>query len=168
MPSDELSNLVGNVEALLRQLAALHETYGAALAELAVVDWQTLGRQGHLAGTPRLGIERTIEDARNVLNNGREALALVLQQAGDPELVANPDLDILGRLRAVIRLYADTPNDVRNRCQRLTAWLTAIAQAQQQAGKPPLTDRIAWPLAAEPTSLDFGACPGPDSGSSPE
>ena len=145
MPSDELSNLVENVEALRRQLDALHETYGAALAELAAVDWQGLGREGHLAGTPRLAIERTIEDARNVLSSGREALALVLQQAVDPEMVANPDLDIPGRLRAVIRLYADTPNDMRNRCQRLTAWLTAIAQAQQRAGETPLTARIIWP-----------------------
>ena len=63
-------------------------------------------------------------------------------------MVANPDLDIPGRLRAVIRLYADTPNDLRNRCQRLTAWLTAIAQAQQQGGRTPLTDGIAWPDAA--------------------
>ena len=145
MPSDEFSDLVRNVEALLRQLDALHETYGPALAELAAVDWQALGREGHLVGTPRLAIERTIEDARNVLSSGREALALMLQQAADPEMVANPDLDIPGRLRAVIRLYADTPNDMRNRCQRLTAWLTAIAQSQQQSGVTPLTDRIAWP-----------------------
>ena len=113
MPSDELGDLAGNVEALRRQLDALHETYGGALAELAAVDWQALGRQGRLAGTPRLAIERTIEDARNVLSAGREALALVLQQAADPEMVANPDLDIPGRLRAVIRLYTDTPNDLR-------------------------------------------------------
>ena len=148
MPSDELSDLMENVEALLRQLDALHETYGQALAELAAVDWQALGREGHLVGTPRLAIERTIEDARNVPSSGREALALVLQQAADPEVVANPDLDIPGRLRAVIRLYADTPNDARNRCQRLTAWLTAIAQSQQQSGVTPLMDRIAWPPAA--------------------
>lgn len=145
MPSDVFSDLVESVEALLRQLTALHDTYGAALAELAAVDWRALGREGHLAGTPRLAIERTIEDAHNVLNGGREALALVMQQAADPEMVANPDLDIPGRLRAVIRLYTDTPNDLRNRCQRLTGWLTAIAQAQQQAGVPPLTDQIAWP-----------------------
>jgi hypothetical protein len=151
MFSDELSDLVDNVEALLHQLDALHETYGSPLAELAAMDWRELGRQGHLAGTPRLAIERTIEDARNVLSSGREALALMLQQAADPEMVANPDLDIPGRLRAVIRLYADTPNDVRNRCQRLTAWLAAITQAQQQAGGTPLTDRIAWPHTAPPS-----------------
>ncbi len=145
MPSDKFSDLVENVEALLCQLDALHETYGAALAELAAVDWQALGRQGHLAGTPRLAIERTIEDARSVLSNGRVTLALVLQQAADPEMVANPDLDIPSRLQAVIRLYTDTPSDVRNRCQRVTAWLAAIVQAQQQTGVPPLTDRIAWP-----------------------
>ena len=148
MPSDELGDLAGNVEALRRQLDALHDTYGAALVELAAVDWRELGSEGYLAGTPRLAIERTIEDARNVLSAGREALALVLRQAADPEMIANPDLDIPGRLRAVIRLYTDTPNDLRNRCQRLTTWLTAIAQAQQQAGEPPLTDRVAWPDAA--------------------
>lgn len=147
MPSDELSSLVENVEALRRQLDTLHGTFGAALGELAAVDWQALGRDGLLAGTPRLAIERTIEDARNVLSSGREALALVLQQAGNSEMVANPDMDIPGRLRAVIRLYADTPNDLRNRCQRLTTWLAAIAQTQQQAGEQPLTDRIAWPHA---------------------
>ncbi len=145
MPSDKFSDLVENVEALLCQLDALHETYGAALAELAAVDWQALRRQGHLAGTPRLAIERTIEDARSVLSNGRVTLALVLQQAADPEMVANPDLDIPSRLQAVIRLYTDTPSDVRNRCQRVTAWLAAIVQAQQQTGVPPLTDLIAWP-----------------------
>lgn len=148
MPSDAFSDLVDNVEALRRQLDALHETYGAALTALAAVDWQALGRQGHLAGTPRLAIERTIEDARNVLNSGREALALVLRQAGDPAIIANPDLDISGRLRAVLRLYADTPSDMRNRCQRLNAWLTAIARAQEQAGASPLTDQIAWPDGA--------------------
>lgn len=148
MPSDELRGLTENVEALRRQLDTLHETYGAALTELAAVDWQALGREGHLAGTPRLAIERTIEDAQNVLRNGREALALVLQQAADPEVVANPDLDIPGRLRAVVRLYTDTPSDVHNRCQRLSAWLTAIAQAQRQAGQSPLMDRIAWPDTA--------------------
>lgn len=148
MPSDELNGLMESVEALLRQLGALHDTYGAALAELAAVDWQAVGRAGHLAGTPRLAIERTIEDAQNVLRNGREALALVLQQAVDPKMVANPDLDIPGRLRAVVRLYTDTPSDVRNRCQRLNAWLTAVAQAQQQAGQSPLTSRIAWPDTA--------------------
>lgn len=146
MSSDELNDLVGNVEALRRQLDALYESYGGALAELAAVDWRELGREGYLAGTPRLAIERTIEDARNVLSSGREALALVLKQAADPEMVDNPDLDVPARLRAVIRLYADTPNDVRNRCQRLTAWLTAIAQAQ--AGEAPLTGRVTWPDTA--------------------
>jgi hypothetical protein len=162
MPSDKFSDLVGNVEALLRQLDALHETYGPALAELAAVDWQALGREGHLVGTPRLAIERTIEDARNVLSSGREALTLVLQQAADPEMVANPDLDIPGRLRAVIRLYADTPNDARNRCQRLTAWLAAIAQAQQQAGAPSLTARIIWPHTLS-KERQPGLDPGPES-----
>jgi ABC-type transporter Mla subunit MlaD len=148
MPSDELQALLDSVEGLLRQLDELQETYGAALAELAVVDWQALARDGHLGGTPRLAIERTIDDARNVLSSGGEALARVMQQAGDPEMVANPDLDIPGRLRAVIRLYNDTPNDLRNRCQRLTTWLATITQSQQEAGVASLTDRIAWPGSA--------------------
>ena len=145
MPSDELGALLNDVDDLRRQLDALRGTYGGALAELAVVDWQALAHDGHLGGTPRLAIERTIEDARNVLHSGLEALALVMQQAADPEVVANPDLDILGRLRAVIRLYSDTPNDLRNRCQRLTAWLTTIAQSQREAGLSSLADRITWP-----------------------
>ena len=148
MPSDDLRALLDNVEALLHQLDALQETYGRALAQLAVVDWQALARDGHLGGTPRLAIERTIDDARNVLSSGREALALVMQQASDPEKVANPDLDIPGRLRAVIRLYNDTPNDLRNRCQRLTTWLATIGQSQQQGGAPLLTDHIDWPGSA--------------------
>ena len=148
MPSDELQVLLDNVEGLLHQLDALQESHGGALAELAIVDWQALARDGHLGGTPRLAIERTIDDARNVLSSGREALTLVMQQAADPEIVANPDLDIPGRLRAVIRLYSDTPNDLHNRCQRLTSWLASIGQSQRQAGAPPLTDRIAWPGSA--------------------
>ena len=148
MPSDELQVLLDNVEGLLHQLDALQESHGGALAELAIVDWRALDRDGHLGGTPRLAIERTIDDARNVLSSGREALTLVMQQAADPEIVANPDLDIPGRLRALIRLYSDTPNDLHNRCQRLTAWLASIGQSQRQAGAPPLTDRIAWPGSA--------------------
>ena len=148
MPSDELQALLDNVGGLLHQLDRLQESYAGALAELAAVDWGTLARDGHLGGTPRLAIERTIDDARNVLSSGREALALVMQQAADPEMVANPDLDIPGRLRAVIRLYSDTPNDLRNRCQRLTTWLATIGHSQQQAGAPLLTDRIAWPGSA--------------------
>ena len=146
MPSDELSNSGGKCGSV----ACANSTHCTKRTGRHWRNWplsigKRLGREGHLAGTPRLAIERTIEDARNVLSSGREALALVLQQAGDPEMVANPDLDIPGRLRAVIRLYADTPNDMRNRCQRLTAWLTAIAQAQQRAGETPLTARIIWP-----------------------
>ena len=145
MASDELAPLLDSVEDLLRQLDALEDAYGGALAQLALVDWQALARAGQLGGTPRLAIERTIEDARNVLSSGREALALVTQQAADPEIVANPDLDIPGRLRAVIRLYCDTPNDLRNRCQRLANWLETIRQSQRQAGSASLTDHIAWP-----------------------
>ena len=148
MPADELQALLDSVEALLHQLDTIQATYGGALAELAIVDWQLLARDGHLGDTPRLAIERTIDDARNVLRSGREALTLVMQQAANPEMVANPDLDIPGRLRAVIRLYSDTPNDLRNRCQRLTTWLTTIAQSQKQAGDQSLADRIAWPGSA--------------------
>ena len=148
MSSDELRALLDSVEGLLHQLNALQETYGGALAELAIADWQALARDGHLGGTPRLAIERTIDDARNVLSSGREALALMMQQAADPEMVANTDLDIPGRLRAVIRLYSDTPNDLRNRCQRLSTWLATIGQSLQRAGAPSLTDQIAWPGSA--------------------
>ncbi|MDE0205022.1 MAG: hypothetical protein OXP66_03185 [Candidatus Tectomicrobia bacterium] len=145
MASHELAPLLDSVEGLLRQLDALEEAYGGALAQLAIVDWQALARDGHLGGTPRLAIERTIEDARNVLSSGREALALVTRQAADPEIAANPDLDIPGRLRAVIRLYNDTPSDLHNRCRRLTNWLETIRQSQRQAGSASLTDHIAWP-----------------------
>ena len=145
MSAHELTDLTAAVQALLSQLDEFHETYGGALAELSALDWRALAREGHLGATPRLAIERTIEDARNVLNSGREAMALVMEQAGDPEMIANPDLDIPGRLRAVIRLYNDTPNDLRNRFRRLTTWLTAIVQSQQQAEAPSLASLIAWP-----------------------
>ena len=145
MSVDELTDLTATVQALLNQIDEFHETYDGALAELATLDWRGLAREGHLGTTPRLAIERTIEDARNVLNSGREAMALVLEQARDPEMIANPDLDIPGRLRAVIRLYSDTPNDLRNRFRRLTTWLTAIVQSQQQAEAPSLANRVAWP-----------------------
>ena len=148
MSIEELTDLTANVQTLLSQFDQFHETYGGALAELAALDWRALASEGHLGGTPRLAIERTIEDARNVLSSGRETMALVMQQAGDPEMVANPDLDIPGRLRGVIRLYSDTPNDLRNRFRRLTTWLATIVQSQQQAGAPSLADRIAWPDSA--------------------
>lgn len=148
MTSDELAPLLDSVDGLLRQLDGLEEVYGEALAQLAIVDWQALARDGHLGGTPRLAIERTIEDARNVLHSGREALALVTQQAADPKMVANPDLDVPGRLRAVIRLYNDTPSDLHNRCQRLTNWLETVRRSQREAGSAPLTDHIAWPGSA--------------------
>ena len=96
MSEDELTDLTAAVQALLSRLEEFHQTYGGALAELTALDWRALAREGHLGDTPRLAVERTIEDARNVLNSGREAMALVLQQAGDPEMIANPDLDIPG------------------------------------------------------------------------
>ena len=145
MSSNELGDLLDRVEGLQRQLDVLQETYGGGLAQLALVDWQALARDGHLGGTPRLAIERTIEDARNVLSSGQKALAEVTQQAVDAESVANPDLDIPGRLQAVIRLYSDTPSDLRNRCQRLTRWIEEIGQSQRQAGSTSLAEHIAWP-----------------------
>ena len=148
MSSDEVGALLDSVEGLRRQLDTLQETYGRALAQLALVDWQALARDGHLGGTPRLAIERTIEDARNVLSSGQEALAAVTRQAADAEMIANPDLDIPGCLQAVIRLYSDTPSDLRNRCQRLTCWLEKIGRSQRQAGSTSLTDHIAWPGSA--------------------
>ena len=145
MSSNELGDLLDRVEALQRQLEVLQETYGGGLAQLALVDWQALARDGHLGGTPRLAIERTIEDARNVLSSGQEALAEVTRQAVEAGSSANPDLDIPGRLQAVIRLYSDTPSDLRNRCQRLTQWIEKIGQSQRQAGSTPLAEHIAWP-----------------------
>jgi LytS/YehU family sensor histidine kinase len=94
---------------------------------------------------PRLAIERTIEDARAVLASGQRVLSEVLHQAQDPTALANPELDIPGNVRAAIRLYVDTPEDIRNRCRRLTTWLHAIAQAQQQAGIEPLSSQVSWP-----------------------
>jgi hypothetical protein len=137
------------VEALLHELQALAQTFDPPLAQLAAVDWRALARQGYLPGIPGLAIERTIEDARAVLASGQRVLTEVLQQIHDPQVLAKQEeLDLPSRLRAAIRLYADTPSDMRNRCQRLTIWLTVIAQAQRQAGVEPLTSRILWPASS--------------------
>ena len=53
--------------------------------------------------------------------------------------------DLSERLQAIIRLYTDTPEDMRTRCQRLTAWLAKIDAALQQDGQQPLTAHIATP-----------------------
>jgi hypothetical protein len=93
-------------------------------------------------------VERTIEDARTVLARGQEVLTEALQQAQNPEIIAQAhkgEIDIPERLRAAIRLYMDTPNDIRNRCQRLTNWLTVMAQVQQQVGEPALMGQVGWP-----------------------
>lgn len=142
----ELPPLVGQVTAILQVLQCLDQTYGPALAQLATVNWRELGRQGYLAGAPRLAIERTIEDARAVLASGQRVLSEVLQQAQEPTALANPELDIPGNVKAAIRLYFDTPEDIRNRCRRLSAWLHTIAQAQQQAGVEPLSGQVGWPV----------------------
>jgi hypothetical protein len=140
--------LVAEVETLLHTLQGLERTFGPALAQLAMVNWRQLASQGYLPGVHRLVVERTIEDARTVLTRGQQVLTEVLQQAQNPEIVAQAhkgEIDIPERLRAAIRLYMDTPNDIRNRCQRLTNWLTAMAQAQQQAGEPALMAQVGWP-----------------------
>ena len=141
----ELQPVIEQVTAILQALQSLAQTFGPALEQLATVNWRELGRQGYLAGTPRLVIERTIEDARAVLTSGQRVLTEVLQQAQDPAALANPELDIPGNVRAAMRLYVDTPEDIRNRCRRLTAWLQTIARAQQQAGAELLSSQVGWP-----------------------
>jgi hypothetical protein len=125
----------------LGELQALQQEFGAALEQLAAVDWATLAQQGKLAGIAKFSIERTIVDARNVLANGQQDLAAVLRMAQEPVD------DLAERVRAIIRLYTDTPTDVRHRCQRLSAWLARINQALAQGGESPLPVR----MAAEPS-----------------
>src|SRR4029450_8221191 len=138
----ELSILRIQVEDLLRQLQALQQEYGISLEERAAVDWSTLAQQGKLAGIPKFTIERTITDARNVLNSGLRHLTDILQVPQE-SLHGQEALDeYAARLRALVRLYTDTPADMRQRYQRLTAWVAQIDQAMQQHGDPPLTARI--------------------------
>jgi hypothetical protein len=103
--------------------------------QLAAVDWSALAQQGKLAGIPKFLIERTIIDARNVLTNGLHDLANIIQE------VPAPSDEFVERVRALVRLYTDTPSDLRHRYQRLTGWMARINQAMQQHGEPPLTTR---------------------------
>jgi hypothetical protein len=116
----------------LRELQTLQQGFGTALEQLAAVDWATLARQGQLAGIPKFTIERTITDARNVLANGQQDLADILRLAQEPVD------DLPERVGALIRLYTDTPTDIRHRCQRLSVWLAQINQTLAQGGEPPL------------------------------
>jgi hypothetical protein len=141
----ELQPLVTQIGTTLESLQRLEGIFGDSLARLAALDWQALARQGVLADVPRLAIVRTIGDARNVLANGLQVLTDVLRQVQDPQawqtLVGRskqPEVDVPAQLRAMIRLYADTPKDIRNRCERLAGWLTKINQAHAQHGLPPL------------------------------
>jgi hypothetical protein len=133
-----LLGLLTQAGELLRELQALQQGCGAALEQLAAVDWATLAQQGKLAGIPKFTVERTIVDARNVLANGQQDLAAMLR------LAQEPGDDLAERVSAMIRLYTDTPTDIRHRCQRLSAWLTQINQALQQRGEPPLPVQLAF------------------------
>jgi hypothetical protein len=119
--------LVATAIDILQQLRGLQEQCGARLEQLAAVNWQVLAQQGKLAGIPKITIERTIMDARTVLRTGLEQLAAILDltqrfREGPPD----PESNVPDRLRAMIRMYADTPQDIRNRCQRLEIWLSKI------------------------------------------
>jgi hypothetical protein len=138
----ELPTLLAQAEDLLRQLQALQQECGTYLEQLATVDWATLAQQGKLAGIPKFTIERTIIDARNVLNSGLRDLAGILrvpQESGHSQDALD---EFAGRVRAMVRLYADTPTDMRHRYQRLTTWMAKIDQALQQHGQSPLTARL--------------------------
>jgi hypothetical protein len=136
---DELQAMLGEAERLLHELRALAEQFGALIEQLAGVDWNTLAQQGKLAGIPRFLLVRTITDARNVLTTGQQDLTAILAAA------ATPDDEFAERLRAMVRLYADTPVDIHNRCQKLLQWLTTIDAGLQQRGEVPLTARLSTP-----------------------
>jgi hypothetical protein len=123
----DLDALVATATDLLQQLQDLQKQCGARLEQLAAMDWQALAQQGKLAGIPKITIERTIMDARTVLRTGLGQLAAILDltqqfREGPPD----PESNVPDRLRAMIRMYADTPQDIRNRCQRLETWLAKI------------------------------------------
>ena len=138
-PRHDLPALLAQAEDILRQLQALQQKVGTYLEQLSTVEWSALAEQGMLAGVPKFLIERTITDARHVLASGQQVLAEVLSQAQEPVD------DLAERLQAMIRLYTDTPEDMRTRCRRLTAWLAKIDAALQQHGQQPLTARITPP-----------------------
>ena len=135
----DLPALRAQAEDILGQLQALQQQIGTYLEQLAAVEWAALAEQGMLAGVPKFLIERTITDARHVLASGQQVLGEVLDPGQEPVD------DLSERLQAIIRLYTDTPEDMRTRCQRLTAWLAKIDAALQQDGQQPLTARIVPP-----------------------
>jgi hypothetical protein len=112
----------------------LQQEYGGYVEQLAAVDWAALAQHGKLAGVPKFLIERTIIDARNVLTNGLHDLTNILQEAPAPVD------EFVERVRALVRLYTDTPSDLRHRYQRLTGWMARINQDMQQRGEPPLQE----------------------------
>ncbi len=127
-----LESLLAQAEAILGQLQALQAAFGEYLDRLADLDWTALAAADKLAGTPKFLIERTITDARNVLVTGQQDLADILRAA------AAPDEEFVNRLTAMVRLYSDAPNDIRNRYLRLTTWVSRINESLQDRGEPPL------------------------------
>ncbi|GIX49747.1 MAG: hypothetical protein KatS3mg131_3958 [Candidatus Tectimicrobiota bacterium] len=148
-----LEPLVARLQELLQQLEALQHELGPYFERLAAVDWQALAREGKLAGIPRLSIERTLLDARQVLASGLRELAeeLRLVREGYPG-VGRQRLDAAARLRSVIRRYVDAPADIRTRHQRLVAWVAQIDEALRQRGDTPLSAQLAAAEPDRPTS----------------
>jgi hypothetical protein len=146
----DLPTLLAQAEELLGQLQALQQRYGTYLEQLTTVNWAALAQQGHLAGIPKFRIERTITDARNVLSGGLRDITAVLQLAQEPRPNQEAVDKFVERVRALVRLYTDTPADMRSRCQRLMAWVSQIDAALQQQGEPPLTARLTASPAATP------------------
>jgi hypothetical protein len=120
-----LRTLCAEAAEILHALQEIQQEFGAYLEQLATVDWAALAQQGKLAGVPKFMIERTITDARNVLANGLKDLADILRQAQEP------GEDTVERLQAFMRLYVDTPGDLRTRQQRLMHWMARIEAAPQ-------------------------------------
>ena len=135
----DLPALRAQAEDILRQLQALQNEAGIFLGQLETVDWSALAEQGKLAGFPKFLIQRAITDARHVLVTGEQDLTEILT------LARGSDHDLQERLQALVRLYADTPDDIRNRCRRLTGWLSMIDEVLQQQRDAPLSAHISIP-----------------------
>jgi hypothetical protein len=138
----ELPTLLIQAEELLGQLQALQQAYGTYLEQLAAVNWEALALQGYLAGIPKFRIERTIADARNVLSGGLRDITNILQLGQEPLPDQDAVTKFVERVRALLRLYTDTPADMRRRYQRLMAWVAQIDAALQQQGETPLTAQL--------------------------
>lgn len=143
--SAELPALLAQAEGLLQQLQALEQSCRTYLEQLATVDWSRLAQQNKLAGIPKFRIERTIADARNVLHSGLRDLGGISREAQVLPVEPEALQALTQRVRAFIRLYRDTPTDIQQRHQRLTAWVAAIDQALEQGGEAPLRALLAPP-----------------------